>query len=70
MDIPMSAYATKRGHPLAFRLDGLGLDAAHTIKDNSQPDIIDELAARLRSRFARPIHLLLLLPLQPLRRSE
>ena len=43
----------------AFRLDGLRLDAAHTIKDNSQPDIIDELAARLRSRFARPIHLLL-----------
>ena len=42
-----------------FRLDGLRLDAVHSIKDDSRPDIVDELAARLRSRFARPIHLLL-----------
>ena len=43
----------------AFHLDGLRLDAAHSIKDDSRPDIIDELAARLRSRFDRPIHLLI-----------
>ncbi len=43
----------------AFRLDGLRLDAVHSIKDDSRPDIVDELAARLRSRFARTIHLLL-----------
>ena len=43
----------------AFHLDGLRLDAVHSIKDDSRPDIIDELAERLRSRFERPIHLLL-----------
>jgi maltooligosyltrehalose trehalohydrolase len=43
----------------AFSLDGLRIDAAHSIKDDSRPDIIDELAARLRSRFDRPIHLLI-----------
>jgi maltooligosyltrehalose trehalohydrolase len=43
----------------AFRLDGLRLDAVHSIKDDSRPDIIDELAERLRSRFTRTIHLLL-----------
>ena len=43
----------------AFHLDGLRLDAAHSIKDDSRPDIIGELAERLRSRFARTIHLLL-----------
>ncbi len=43
----------------AFRLDGLRIDAAHSIKDERRPDIIDELAARLRARFDRPIHLLL-----------
>jgi maltooligosyltrehalose trehalohydrolase len=42
-----------------FRLDGLRLDAAHEIKDDSRPDFLDELAARLRSRFDRPIHLIL-----------
>jgi maltooligosyltrehalose trehalohydrolase len=43
----------------AFRLDGLRLDAVHAIKDDSRPDIVDELGARLRSRFDRTIHLLL-----------
>ena len=43
----------------AFGLDGLRLDAVHAIKDDSRPDIVDELGARLRSRFDRPIHLLL-----------
>ncbi len=43
----------------AFRLDGLRLDAVHSIKDDSRPDIIDELAQRLRSRCARTIHLLI-----------
>ena len=43
----------------AFRLDGLRLDAVHSIKDDSRPDIVDELGARLRSRSGRAIHLLL-----------
>ncbi len=43
----------------SFHLDGLRLDAVHSIKDDSRPDVIDELAAQLRSRFARPIHLLI-----------
>ncbi|MBV9289503.1 MAG: malto-oligosyltrehalose trehalohydrolase [Hyphomicrobiales bacterium] len=43
----------------AFHLDGLRLDAAHAIKDESRPDIVDEIAERLRSRFSRPIHLIL-----------
>ncbi len=43
----------------AFRLDGLRLDAVHSIKDDSRPDIVDELGARLRSRSDRTIHLLL-----------
>ena len=42
-----------------FHLDGLRFDAVHAIKDDSQPDLLDELAARLRARFPRPIHLLL-----------
>ncbi len=42
-----------------FHLDGLRLDAVHAIKDDSWPDINDELAERVRSRFKRPIHLLL-----------
>jgi malto-oligosyltrehalose trehalohydrolase len=42
-----------------FHLDGLRLDAVHAIKDDSRPDLLDELAARLRARFSRPIHLLL-----------
>jgi maltooligosyltrehalose trehalohydrolase len=43
----------------AFHLDGLRLDAVHSIKDDSRPDIVDELGARLRSRFGRAVHLLL-----------
>ncbi len=43
----------------AFHLDGLRLDAAHAIKDDSRPDVLDELAERIRKRFARPIHLLI-----------
>jgi maltooligosyltrehalose trehalohydrolase len=42
-----------------FHLDGLRLDAVHAIKDDTRPDLLDELARRLRSRFRRPIHLLL-----------
>ena len=42
-----------------FHLDGLRLDATHEIKDDSRPDVLDELAERLRSRFQRPLHLLL-----------
>ncbi len=42
-----------------FHLDGLRLDAVDTIKDDSLPDILDELAQRVRSRFSRPVHLLL-----------
>ena len=43
----------------AFHLDGLRLDAAHAIKDDSRPDVLDELAVRIRKRFARPIHLVI-----------
>jgi maltooligosyltrehalose trehalohydrolase len=42
-----------------FHLDGLRLDAVHAIKDDTKPDLLDELALRLRSRYHRPIHLLL-----------
>jgi len=42
-----------------FRLDGLRLDAVDTIRDDSRPDILTELAERVRSRFSRPVHLLL-----------
>jgi len=42
-----------------FHLDGLRFDAVHAIKDDSRPDLLEELAGRLRARFARPIHLLL-----------
>jgi maltooligosyltrehalose trehalohydrolase len=42
-----------------FHLDGLRLDAVHTIKDDARPCFLDELATRLRSRFSRPVHLLL-----------
>ncbi len=43
----------------AFHLDGLRLDAVHSIKDDSHPDIVDEIALRLRSRFGATVHLLL-----------
>ena len=42
-----------------FHLDGLRLDAVHAIKDDTRPDLLDELAQRLRSGRQRPIHLLL-----------
>jgi maltooligosyltrehalose trehalohydrolase len=42
-----------------FHLDGLRFDAVHAIKDDSRPDLLDELAARVRARFSRPIHLVL-----------
>ncbi len=42
-----------------FHFDGLRLDAVHAIKDDSRPDILDEIAERVRSSFDRPVHLLL-----------
>jgi maltooligosyltrehalose trehalohydrolase len=42
-----------------FHLDGLRFDAVHAIKDDTRPDLLDELATRVRARFSRPIHLLL-----------
>ena len=42
-----------------FHLDGLRLDAVHAIKDDSRPDVLTELAERIRQRFARPIHLVI-----------
>jgi malto-oligosyltrehalose trehalohydrolase len=42
-----------------FHLDGLRFDAVHAIKDDSRPDLLEELAARVRARFSRPIHLIL-----------
>ncbi len=42
-----------------FHLDGLRLDAVHAIKDDNRPDILDEIAERVRSRFDRPVRLLL-----------
>jgi maltooligosyltrehalose trehalohydrolase len=42
-----------------FHLDGLRFDAVHTIKDDTRPDLLDELAERFRTRFHRPVHLVL-----------
>jgi maltooligosyltrehalose trehalohydrolase len=42
-----------------FHLDGLRFDAVHAIKDDSRPDLLDELVTRVRKRFSRPVHLLL-----------
>ncbi len=42
-----------------FHLDGLRLDAVHAIKDDTRPDLLDELAQRIRSRYRRPVHLVL-----------
>jgi maltooligosyltrehalose trehalohydrolase len=45
---------------LEFRLDGLRLDAVHTIKDDSSKHLLQELAERVRSAITdRPVHLLL-----------
>ncbi len=44
-----------------YHLDGLRLDAVHAIFDDSKPDVLEELAARVRDRFAgdRSVHLVL-----------
>jgi maltooligosyltrehalose trehalohydrolase len=44
-----------------YHLDGLRLDAVHAILDDSQPDILTELAERVHSHFndGRHIHLVL-----------
>jgi len=44
-----------------YHLDGLRLDAVHAIADDSQPDILEELAARVQARFGheRRVHLVL-----------
>jgi malto-oligosyltrehalose trehalohydrolase len=43
-----------------FHLDGLRLDAVHAIVDDSQPDIVGEIAAAVRARITdRHIHLIL-----------
>ena len=44
-----------------FHLDGLRLDAVHAIVDDSRPDIVDELAARVRETVGetRHVHLVL-----------
>lgn len=44
-----------------YHLDGLRLDAVHAIHDSSRPDILDELATRVRQHFApdRHVHLVL-----------
>lgn len=40
-----------------FRLDGLRLDAVHAIFDDSSPDVLEEIAGRLRARFGARIHI-------------
>jgi maltooligosyltrehalose trehalohydrolase len=44
-----------------YHLDGLRLDAVHAIQDDSHPDILTELAERVRNHFAhdRFVHLVL-----------
>jgi malto-oligosyltrehalose trehalohydrolase len=44
-----------------YHLDGLRLDAVHAIHDDSEPDVLEELAARVQARFAseRAVHLVL-----------
>jgi len=42
-----------------FHLDGLRLDAIHAIRDDSSPDIVEELAAAVRNGIERPVHLIL-----------
>jgi len=46
---------------LEFNIDGLRLDAVHAIHDDSQPDILQELAARVRLAVPadRHVHLIL-----------
>jgi malto-oligosyltrehalose trehalohydrolase len=44
-----------------FHIDGLRLDAVHAIADDSEPDILTELAATVRNRLggSREVHLVL-----------
>jgi maltooligosyltrehalose trehalohydrolase len=44
-----------------YRFDGLRLDAVHAIRDDSQPDILEEIAATIRACIGseREIHLVL-----------
>lgn len=43
-----------------YRFDGLRLDAVHAIRDDSTPDILQELSARVRAATAgRQVHLVL-----------
>ncbi|NIP73136.1 MAG: malto-oligosyltrehalose trehalohydrolase [Gammaproteobacteria bacterium] len=44
-----------------YHLDGLRLDAVHAVFDDSRPDILEELAARVRGRIPaeRHVHLVL-----------
>ena len=43
-----------------FHLDGLRLDAVHAIMDDSDPDLLEELAQRVRAATRdRPVHLIL-----------
>jgi maltooligosyltrehalose trehalohydrolase len=44
-----------------YRFDGLRFDAVHAIRDDSKPDILEEIAATIRSRLdgSRHIHLVL-----------
>ncbi|MGE0861550.1 MAG: malto-oligosyltrehalose trehalohydrolase [Gammaproteobacteria bacterium] len=44
-----------------FRLDGLRLDAVHAITDASQPDLVSEIASRLREGPGRMRHVHLVL---------
>jgi maltooligosyltrehalose trehalohydrolase len=42
-----------------FHLDGLRLDAVHAIKDDSELHVLEEIAQRIRSTVAKPVHLIL-----------
>jgi len=44
-----------------YRFDGLRLDAVHAIRDDSQPDILSEIAATIHAQIdgARQVHLVL-----------
>jgi maltooligosyltrehalose trehalohydrolase len=44
-----------------FHFDGLRLDAVHAIRDDSSPDILSELGARIREAFPRNRHIHLIL---------
>ncbi len=45
---------------LEYRMDGLRLDAVHAIRDDSQPDIVEEISAAVRAATpGRHVHLVL-----------